>query len=174
MSEDWLTLSLCCWKNSLLELQSRWINLQIAAINLSTDRTDVPTPYQRLKNEKTARHFSRQKWGGFAYDHFSQVKKHRSSNQTPRTMFFHQRKFTVRLADWLWLKTERFFHHCHSVSKSQYLYNKMTYQDWENCVFTWLLSPRSLPKNIKRYTTVLYTLMKSSGERENCFTYRKD
>ena len=65
-----IPVSLCCWKGSLLELPSRWINLQIAAINLSvsTDRTDVPKPYRHnyrhLKNEKTARQFSRQKWGG--------------------------------------------------------------------------------------------------------------
>ena len=39
---------------------------------------------------------------------FSLVKVHRSH----------------RWLHWLWLNTERCFHHCHSVSKSQYLYNK--------------------------------------------------
>ena len=119
-------------------------------------------------------------------DHFSQVKKHRSSNQTPRTMFFRERKFTVCVADWLWLKPERFFHHCHSVSKSQCLYNKMTYQDRDNCVFTWLLTPRGLPK--KNLTIVPqarmgcesiaheaegwmgYWLRGHEGERNNCFS----
>ena len=48
------------------------------------------------------------------------------SNQTPRTMFFSLVKVhrSHRWLHWLRLNTERCFHHCHSVSKSQYLYNK--------------------------------------------------
>ena len=40
--------------------------------------------------------------------------KHRSSNQTPRTMIFYQWNFIVRVADWQRLKTDRFFQHCHA------------------------------------------------------------
>ena len=55
---------------------------------------------------------------------FSLVKVHRSH----------------RLLHWLRLNTERCFHHCHSVSKSQYLYNKKKGQaeDWTK-VMRWYI-----------------------------------